>query len=195
VYEFTIKTDLIDYSTPSYTEKNLHFEVPILLTANDVFNELIEEFMQFKLESVGLIAYPRSVNGTDPSNIWIFLDMQNESSFNYSAMPLLQGSRKISVKTPSTTYYRLSGRQTDFGMWKDTRSVTSYDNNLSIRLHSATYPDEHKHWTFQLVYILKFRGFRLPQNTLNKVIDGDNKDEKINFGSHSSDVVSIESKL
>jgi hypothetical protein len=115
---------------------------------------------------VGFKAIPRVVTGTQPKVCWITLDTQDLENFNYSIMPQLQTSKVLNVKSNSTTYFRLSGRQDDFNYWYSPDKQEGPTS--SIRLHSLAPPSEKEYWTFQLKFFVSFRQLKIPvANKLN----------------------------
>jgi predicted RNA-binding protein Jag len=186
VYNFTIRTAIVNYITPEYTEKNLSFDIYELLESTQVFLKLREIYLQFKLKKVMFAATPRVVGGTDPSPAWIYLDTAANNIIHYSSLQELQGSRALPVKRFSVTSYTKSGRQNDFNYWYDTQQLPNID--LAIRLHCETPPDEHRHWQFQIGFQVDFRGLviqtintkvrQIPDTPPNKEIGSENKVEK-----------------
>jgi len=156
IYSYQIKTPLISYVTPAYTEQNLRFDVYDLLRDTEVFKRLEKVYLQYKLKKVVFTATPRAVTGTDPAIIWIYLDTSGLNNFNYSAMQELQGSRSLPVKHFSLTSYSTSGRQNDFNYWYD---VQTEGSDVTIRLHSEIAPSTEKRWQFQINFYVDFRGF------------------------------------
>jgi hypothetical protein len=163
VYQFKIRTALIKYVTPEYTEKNLKFIINRLIRDTEVFQQLTKQFQQFKLDKVTFLAIPRQIGGTDPAPVWIYLDTNDnvDAQFNYASLQELQGSRRLPVKHLSLTSYSSTGRQNDFHYWYDMTEAT-FVNGLAIRLHSEATPSDQKFWEFQLEFDLKFRGYIVP---------------------------------
>jgi hypothetical protein len=162
VYSYRIITASINYNTPTYTQKNLRFNIYELLQEADVWKQISPSYGQFRLTRVVFTATPRLVAGTDPSPVWIYLDTQDNSlTFNYEALESLQGARKLPVKHFSLTSFKSSGRQNDFNYWYDMIDAP-YQNSMSIRLRSLTVPDEHIHWSFQIMFYVQFRRLFVP---------------------------------
>jgi hypothetical protein len=163
VYTFKIRTALIKYVTPDYTERNLKFVVNRLIRDTEVFQQLSKQFSQFKLDKITFAAIPRQIGGTDPAPVWIYLDTNDnvDAEFNYASLQELQGSRRLPVKHVSFTSYSSTGRQNDFHYWYD-MTEQSFINGLTIRLHSEATPSDQKFWEFQLEFLLKFRGYIVP---------------------------------
>jgi hypothetical protein len=167
VYAYTVRTPIINYEQPDYTQQNLRFSIYDLLYSNVVFQQLIKQYNQFKLDKVTFFSIPCLVDGHDPSPIWIYLDQDgNNTQFNYANMPELQGSKLLPNKRFSMTSYSSTGRQNDFHYWYDSQSAES--NTLAIRLHCANDPTPDPAWRFQLGFVLKFRGFKA-QDDNNKM--------------------------
>lgn len=182
-YTFKIRTAIVNYATPGYTERNLNFEIYPLLQATSTFQQLKPQYQQYKLEKVTFIGMPRVVQGTDPAPVWIYLDTYGHDSFNYVGIQELQGSRRLPVKRTSYNVFSATGRQDDFHYWYDVDEA--YPGGISIRLHSEAIPDEHKHWQFQIEFSVHFRGFvvKYEENSKNKCrtireISGSSGDEE-----------------
>lgn len=155
-------TNPINYNTPTYTERNLRFNIYELLQQTSVWAKISPLYGQFRLMKIVFNATPRLVSGTDPSPVWIYLDTQDNSlTFNYETLPNLQGARKLPVKHFSLTTFSSSGRQNDFKYWYDMID-SPYQNSMSIRLRSLTLPDEHIHWSFQILFYVQFRRMFIP---------------------------------
>jgi hypothetical protein len=157
-YNYRIRTALVNYITPTYTEQNLNFQIYYLLRSTEVFQHLAKGYQQFKLDRVTFIGIPRVVNGTDPSPLWIYLDTSGEDTFNYSVMPELQGSKSIPVKHKSYTKFSNTGRQNDFHYWYDVNGSNTINGDVSIRVHSESIPNSSRFWQFQIEFSVKFRG-------------------------------------
>lgn len=167
IYPFRIRSAIVNYVTPEYTNRNLNFIVYDILKDTAVFTQLKVQYQQYKLVKVTLIGMPRVVQGTDPAPVWIYLDTSGRDSFNYAGIQELQGARRLPVKHTSRTTYSQTGRQNDFNYWYDTQTE---EGDVSIRLHSEATPSEQKFWQFQLDFTVHFRGF---------IADfGSNKNEK-----------------
>jgi hypothetical protein len=158
LYKYKIKTALVNYITPTYTEQNLDFQVYYLLRSTEVFQQISGQYQQFKLNRVTFIGIPRTVNGTDPSPIWIYLDTSGQDTFNYSGLPELQGSRQIPVKHRSYTKFSNTGRQNDFHYWYDVSGSNELNGDVSIRVHSESIPNSSRFWQFQIEFSVAFRG-------------------------------------
>jgi hypothetical protein len=158
-YSYKIRTAIVNYITPDYTEKNLKFDLYDLLRETDIYKSLARQYLQYKLDKVTFAATPRSINGTDPAPIWIYFDTSGNNVFNYSAMPELQGSKLLPVKHFSLTSYSSSGRQNDFHYWYDEQTEAS---DMAIRLHSEDTPTSSRYWQFQLEFSVKFRALTVP---------------------------------
>jgi hypothetical protein len=156
IYSYKIRTAIVSYVTPDYTEQNLKFDIYQLLRNTDVFQTIQHQYLQYRLQKVTFAAIPRVVEGTDPSPIWIYLDTNADNNFNYSAMPELQGSKSLPVKHFSLTSYSSTGRQNDFHYWYD---VQISAGDLAIRLHSEATPSAKTFWQFQIEFNVDFRGF------------------------------------
>lgn len=162
VYSYRFITASINYNTPTYTQKNLRFNIYDLLQETTLWSKISPMYGQFRLKRVVFSSTPRIVSGTDPSPVWIYLDTQDNSlTFNYEALETLQGARKLPVKHFSLTSFSSSGRQNDFNYWFDMINAP-YENSMSIRLRSLTMPDEHIHWTFQIMFYVQFRRLFVP---------------------------------
>lgn len=160
VYHYVIRTAIVNYITPDYTEQNLNFQVGRLLLSNNTYSLLAKQYQQYRLDKVTFVAIPRQVGGTDPSPIWIYLDTEGlTDGFNYNAIQEIQGSRQLPVKYKSFTHFSQSGRQDDFHYWYDTDQRADF----SIRLHSEAPPNNSKFWQFQIEYSVSFRGFIVPE--------------------------------
>lgn len=166
-YKYLIKSPLINYTTPDYTEQNLKFTLNLILQNTQVFNQLSQQYLQYRLKKVIFYAIPRVVNAIDPSPVWIYLDTNAENtSFNYVAIPQLQGSRSLPIKHVSLTTFRSTGRQVDFNYWHD---IDDIDYDLAIRLRSEQEPNDRRYWQFQIGYQLEFRRMVMP------IINNNNK--------------------
>jgi len=183
IYEYVIKSPIVNYVTPEYELTNLKFDVYAILTSTQVFTALAKNYLQYNLKRVTFMAIPRSVDGTDPAPIWIYLDINGQTSnFNYADMPELQGSKLLPVKRYSMTSYRSTGRQNDFHYWYD---MSEYNSTLAIRLHSAALPNEKKFWQFQIGFVVQFRGFTVEVSNNKKILEI-NKQTDIKFISSES---------
>jgi hypothetical protein len=167
-YKFSVRSSLVNFSTPEYSEKNLNFDVYEILASTEVFDNLRKIYQQFRLKRVTFAATPRTVGGTDPPPIWIYLDTKSNNMINYASLQELQGARTIPTKHFSLTSFRTSGRQNDFNFWYDCQQYPEID--LSIRLHCDTYPTNITFWMFQLGYSLEFRGLVI-QTTSNMKVE------------------------
>jgi hypothetical protein len=156
VYKFTIKSAIVKFVTPDYTEKNLKFDIYEILSGTEVFDKLRVLFLQFKLKKVMFAATPRTVSGTDPTKVWIYLDTAANNIIHYASIQELQGSRALPVKRFSITSYSTTGRQDDFNYWYDCQQYPQM--NVAIRLHSEAYPTDVEYWQFQLGFQVEFRG-------------------------------------
>lgn len=179
VYRFTLKTPLVSYATPTYTEKNLVVDVWDTILENSVFSKLGPLFSQVKLNRLAFRSMPRTLGGNDPKPIWIYLDTNGATTFNYTDMPQLQGSRTIPVKRNSYTVYTSTGRQTDFHYWRDMNNLQT-PVGLKLRIRSEAEPSNQVFWAFQLIFNLSFRGMVLPVSEslkMQQVAD----DQKLKF--------------
>jgi hypothetical protein len=169
-YSFTVKTPIINFEQPDYTQQNLRFLIYDLIYSNVVFQQLIKQYNQFKLDKVSFFAIPCLVDGHDPAPIWIYLDQDgNNTEFNYANMPELQGSKLLPNKRFSITSYSSSGRQNDFHYWYDSQSAES--TTLAIRLHCVTEPKPDPDWRFQVGFVMKFRGFKAEDTNNTKLVE------------------------
>jgi len=166
IYRFVIRTAIVNYVTPDYTERNLKFDIYDLLRSTQVFQVLSGNYLQYKLDKVMFAATPRQVDGTDPAPVWIYLDSSSNNMINYGALQELQGSKPLPVKHFSITSYSTTGRQNDFHYWYDAQTEAS---DLAIRLHSEATPTTTKYWQFQLGFKVAFRGFTIPPTNGLKV--------------------------
>lgn len=165
-------TPLIDYVTPTYTEKNLSFDIHYILLGIDTFVKLRALYTQYKIDKIVFNAIPRIVNGTDPGPAWIYLDRAGRNNFNYAEMPTLQGSKALPVKHFSLTTYSSTGMQKDFHYWYDVDTEEFEEHGLQLRFRSAIVPDQHIHWSFQILYYVKFRGLYTPvSNSKDQKVD------------------------
>lgn len=169
MYSYKIKTALVTYVTPTYTEQNLNFQLYHLLRETDVFQYLSKQYQQFKIDRVTFIGIPRVVNALDPSPIWVYLDTSGSDSFNYQAIPQLQGSRSLPIKHVSLTKFSNTGRQNDFHYWYDVEGSNSLNGDMSLRVHSEVLPSDKRYWQFQLEYSVKFRGLIVPMGEETKI--------------------------
>jgi hypothetical protein len=160
IYTYNIRTAIVNYVTPDYTEKNLKFPIYDMLRDTQVFKVLEKQYLQYKLDKVTFAATPRQVNGTDPAPVWIYLDTNGINQIQYAALQELQGSRPLPVKHFSLTSFSSSGRQNDFHYWYD---VQIEGSDVAIRLHSEAIPNTTKFWQFQIGFKVKFRGFAVTQ--------------------------------
>jgi hypothetical protein len=131
------------------------------LNSTATFINLCKQYTQFKLKGVGFVSVPRAVGGTDPSQIWIYLDLQDEPNFNYASMAELQGSKIIPIKHKTTIKFTAGGINNDFKIWRDCASIQE-QTGLVIRLHSSSVPNQSKFWQFQIAFYIDFRGFKNP---------------------------------
>lgn len=159
IYKYTMRTPIISYVSPTYTQQNLKIEVFDLLQGNPVFDKLFKMYNQYKLRKIVFAATPRIQQARDPAPVWIYLDTEgHDTEFNYTALPELQGSRSLPVKHFSLTTYRTSGRQKDFNYWED---FSEMKDGLAIRLHCAELPTGDPQWQFQLQFYISVRGMKL----------------------------------
>lgn len=177
VYSYQIRTPIIEYATPTYTEQNLSFDIYGLLLETEVFTRLSPLYTQVKLNKIVFNATPRVVNALDPSPIWIYLDREGAPQFNYSAIPQLQGSRSLPIKHYSLTSYSATGRQTDFHYWRDIKDIQN-PVGLILRLRSAVAPTDKRYWSFQMTFYVSFRGLKMPLAASTKVNSVSIKNEK-----------------
>jgi len=168
IYQYKIKTAIVSYVTPTYTEKNLKFVLYDLLTSTQSFQQLSPQYQQYKLERCTFIGMPRVVQGTDPAPVWIYLDTFQNDQFNYSAMEELQGARRLPVKRTSRTTFSNSGRQNDFHYWYDIWTGGADIGDMALRLHSEATPTLDKFWQFQIEFDVKFRGFTVKYEDLKE---------------------------
>jgi hypothetical protein len=185
VYRFTLKTPLVSYATPTYTEQNLVVDVWESIVENSVFNKLGPLFSQVKLNRLALKAIPRSLAGNQPKPIWIYLDTNGAPTFNYINMPQLQGSKMLPVQRNSYTVYTSTGRQTDFHYWRDTNNLQT-PIGLKLRIRSEAEPTNQVYWSFQISFNLSFRGMVLPVTEslkIGQVADG----QKLKFENYDEE--------
>jgi hypothetical protein len=176
-YTYKIRTPIISYVSPDYTQRNLKFDIFDLLQSNPVFDKVLHMYNQYKLTKVIFAATPRIQQAHDPAPIWIYLDTEGyDTEFNYTGLPELQGSRSLPVKHFSLTSYSTSGRQKDFNYWED---FTEMKDGLAIRLHCAEAPTADATWQFQIQFNITVRGMKLPSTNNKKLIGEENKDEKV----------------
>lgn len=161
VYRFTLKTPLVSYATPTYTEQNLVIDVWDSIIENSVFGKLGPLFSQVKLNRLAFKAIPRSLAGNQPKPIWIYLDTNGQGTFNYVSLPQLQGSKMLPVQRNSYTVYTSTGRQTDFHYWRDMNNLQT-PIGLKLRIRSEAEPTNQVYWSFQISFNLSFRGMVLP---------------------------------
>jgi hypothetical protein len=153
-YNFIVKTDLISYCTPDYTERNLKFDLESLLQSNTTFQTLKKMYINYKIKCVNFKAVPRVINGTQPQPCFIYLDTNNGYNFNYTALPRLQATKMLTGKRSQTFKFKARGRQDDFGYWFSANDGPT----ASIRLRSQAAPDTNIFWQFQLIYFITMRG-------------------------------------
>jgi hypothetical protein len=166
-----IKTDLISYSTPDYTERNLKFDLESLIQTNSTFQTLKKLYLNYKIKSVNFKAIPRVINGTQPQPCYIYLDTQNGYNFDYTALPRLQSSKLLTGKRSQTFKFKPRGRQDDFGYWFS----SAFDGpTASIRLRSQAVPDSNIYWQFQITYFITMRGMVQENEQSKKINEGEN---------------------
>jgi hypothetical protein len=183
-YSFAILSDLVDYDTSTYTEQNLNFNLQNLLLNNTTFQTIMKSFQSYKITSVNFRGIPRTVGGTQPKPVYIFLDVTNNLNFSYTQLPRLQGSKCLSGCRVQTFNFKSSGRQDDFSYWFD----STEGPHASIRLRSIAAPNASTFWQFQLKFYIKCRGMRIeleeqkqvePENVVqlnNTILDNENSE-------------------
>jgi hypothetical protein len=171
-YSHVVKTPIIQFEQPTYTNQNLKFNIYDLIFSNTVFQQIVENYSQFRLKKITFFAIPCLVDGHDPSPIWIYLDADgNNTQFNYANMPETQGSKLLPNKRFSMTSFSSTGRQNDFHYWYDSNQYPDA-NTLAIRLHCANGPKPDPDWQFQLGFVMEFRGFKA-KDTNTRLVQGE----------------------
>jgi hypothetical protein len=130
-----------------------------------------------KLNKLAFKSIPRTLGGNQPKPIWIYLDTNGAETFNYQNLPEYQGSKMLPINKNTMTFYKTTGRQTDFHYWRDLKDIQT-PVGLKLRIRSEAEPTNQVYWSFQVFYSLSFRGMVLPVTEslkLKQVAEGENK--------------------
>jgi hypothetical protein len=153
-------------------------------------------YLSYKIKSINFKGIPRVINGTQPQPCYIYLDTQNNSNFNYTALPRLQSAKMFNGKRTQTFKFKARGRQDDFGYWFH---ANNDGPTASIRLRSQAAPDTNIYWQFQITYFIQMRGM-VQELQESKIGQGENivkgvVNKQADLSESQSKEMSIEQKM